>query len=164
MRITTKPSSENKSSLLDLLRDAPARLETLAGGQEKSALIEPLDKGQRSFREIQAHLLNLESRLMEDVYQILLLNESDLPRIHQERDWGKLVRYQKLGLDDLLVYFNLRRLILLVVLEHLSNIEWLRTGREAGKKRQESIYWKIRTLVLHEDEHLRELKERISEC
>ncbi len=162
--ITTEPSAKNRSILLDLLRDAPARLDALAFRQQESPLIAPLDKGQRSFRGILTHLLNSEARLAEAVYQILLLKEPDLQRIHPERDWGKLVRYQKLDFDDLLVYFKLRRLVLLGVLEDLPDQDWLRTGREAGKKRQESVYWKIRTLVLHEGEHLSELEERIGEC
>ncbi|MEJ2549956.1 MAG: DinB family protein [Anaerolineales bacterium] len=164
MKITTQPSTENISTLLDLLRGAPARLDALAFGQGESALIQPPGEGQRSFREILTHLLNSEARLTEAVYQILLLKEPNLPQIHPERDWGKLMSYQKLGLADLLGYFKLRRLLLLSVLEKLSTQEWLRTGREAGKKRQESVYWKTRTLVLHEIQHLSELEERIGEC
>jgi len=162
--ITPEPSSENISTLLNLLPNAPARLEALAQGREESALIEPLGEGQRSFRETLVHLFNSGARLGEAIYQILILKEPDLPRIHPERDWGKLVAYQKLNLDDLLEYFKLRRQMLLGVLESQSNQAWLRTGREAGKKRQESVYWKTRTLILHEDEHLRELEERIGEC
>jgi len=158
MKITTQPSSENISILLDLLRGAPARLDVLAVGQQESALIQPPGEGQRSFREILAHLLNSEARLVKAIYQILLLNESDLPQIHPEKDWGKLVTYQKLSIVDLLEYFKLRRLMLLGVLEHLSNEEWLRNGWEVGKKRQESVYRKIRTQVLHEGEHLSELE------
>jgi hypothetical protein len=64
------------------------------------------------------------------------------------------LRYDLLDYSDLLAYFALRRTVLLRVLNALTEGQWARSVREAGKQRQESVDWRARSLPLHEPEHL----------
>jgi hypothetical protein len=51
--------------------------------------------------------------------------------------------------------------VLLRVLTSLSEADWARSIREVGKQRQESVYWRARSLALHELEHLAELERKL---
>jgi hypothetical protein len=82
--------------------------------------------------------------------------------IHPERQLGKLLRYDLLAFPDLLAYFNLRRTVLLRVLASLTEEQWARSIREAGKKRKESVYWRACSIAMHELEHLSDIESKIS--
>jgi hypothetical protein len=64
--------------------------------------------------------------------------------------------------DDLLVYFKLRRTILLRILESLSEKKWSRVVREERKQRRESVYWQARGQALHELEHVLDLEDKLN--
>ena len=68
----------------------------------------------------------------------------------------------KYDYDDLRMYFNFRRRILLDVLTGLTEKQWSRTVQEAGKQRRESVYWLARGLGLHEDGHVGEIEGLVS--
>ena len=82
--------------------------------------------------------------------------------IHPERQLGKLLRYDLLASSDLLAYFKLRRTVLLRVLGSLTEEQWSRAIREAGKKRKESVYWRARSIAMHELEHVLDLESKVS--
>jgi len=42
----------------------------------------------------------------------------------------------------------------------LKEAEWSRTIREEGKKRKESVYWRARTIVMHELDHVGDLEKK----
>jgi hypothetical protein len=96
------------------------------------------------------------------IYQALLSHEPLFVDIHPDRDWGKLTRFDLLDFSDLLDYFKTRRKVLLRVLSGLKEAEWPRTIREEGKKRKESIYWRARTIVMHELDHVGDLEKKFS--
>ena len=75
---------------------------------------------------------------------------------------GKLLRYDLLAFSDLLGYFKLRRIVLLRVLGSLTEEQWSRSIREAGKKRKESVYWRARSIAIHELEHLSDIESKLS--
>ena len=58
-----------------------------------------------------------------------LADEPLLVDIHPERQWGMLLRYDRLDFGDLLAYFRLRRTVLLRALTALREEQWLRTIR-----------------------------------
>ncbi|HET6823142.1 MAG TPA: DinB family protein, partial [Anaerolineales bacterium] len=135
-------------------------LEGLTPTLSDEQLCQPLGAGERSFTEDLAHLIHSEARTSEAIYLALLLEEPLIPDVHSERQWGKLLRYDLLSCSDLLIYFKLRRLVLLRVLASLTEEQWARPIREEGKKRKESVYWRARSLAMHELDHLNDLQNK----
>jgi hypothetical protein len=133
----------------------------LSKGLSSERLSQPLGSGERSFTEDLAHLIHSEARFSEAIYLALLADEPTFPDIHSERQWGRLLRFDLLPFSDLLAYFKLRRHVLLRVLASLTEEQWARTIREEGKKRQESVYWRARSLAMHELEHLSDLQSKL---
>ena len=136
-------------------------MERLGKGLSDEKLHEPLGKGERSFIETLAHLLNCEARASEAIYMALLAKEPTFPQIHPERDLGKLLRYDLMDFRELLAYFKFRRAALLRVLSSLNESQWSRVIREEGKQRKESVYWQARGQALHELEHLLDLESKL---
>ena len=159
--VSTDLTSVNIVKVKELLADAPIQLENLSRPLSEEQLRQPLGAGERSFTENLAHLIHAEARSSEAIYLALLMNEPLVPDIHPERQWGKLLRYDLLSFHELLAYFKVRRAILLGVLGSLTEEQWARTIHEAGKKRQESVYWRARTVAMHELEHLTVLQSKL---
>jgi hypothetical protein len=160
-KLSTDQTPENVSKILEILAETPKKLEALSKGLSKEQLTQPLGKGERSFIEDLTHLINGEARSSEMIYQALLSHEPLFGDVHPDRDWGKLTRFDLLDFSDLLTYFKIRRKILLRVLSGLKEAEWSRTIREEGKKRKESVYWRARTIVSHELDHVGDLEKKL---
>jgi hypothetical protein len=159
--ISTELTSANIASILDLLADAPKKLEALSRHLSAEQLRGPLGSGERSFTEDLAHMIHVEAQSSEMIYQALLTDEPFFANVHPERDLGKLLRFDLLDFSELLVYYKTRRKVLLRVLSGLTEAQWTRTIREKGKKRKESVYWRARTVVMHELDHLGDLERKI---
>jgi hypothetical protein len=71
------------------------------------------------------------------------------------------LRFDLLSVPELLAYFKLRRVVLLRVLDSLTDEGWARVVREAGKQRKESVYWRARALAMHELNHLTDLQKKL---
>lgn len=162
MKLSTELTSKNITTVMDLLAQAPARLDELGKSVPAEKFHQPLGKGERSPSEVLAHMLNTEARSSEIIYQALLLDEPFFADIHPERDWGKLLQLDQLDFPELLAYFKTRRKILLRVLSNLKEKDWARVVREEGKQRKESVYWRARTIVLHELDHLGDLEKKLA--
>jgi len=121
----------------------------------------PLGKGERTPTEVLAHVINGEARSSEMIYQALLVKEPFFADIHPDRNWGNLVRFDLLEFSELLAYFKIRRKVLLRVLSRLKEKDWVRAVREEGKQRKESVYWRARSLVMHELDHLGDLEKKL---
>ncbi len=159
--ISTEATNVNIAKVRDLLADTLRKLERLSKHFSTERLRQPLGSGQRSFIEDLAHLINCEARSSEAIYLALLADEPLFTDIHPERQLGKLLRYDLLAFSDLLAYFKLRRTILLRVLGSLTEDQWSRSIREAGKKRKESVYWRARSIAMHELEHLSDIESKL---
>ena len=159
--ISTDLTSANIASVLENLAASSGRLEALTKSLPKAKWNQPLGKDERSPTEILAHLLHSEARSAEMIYQALLVDEPYFADIHSERDWGKLLRLDLLDFPELLAYFKTRRKVLLRVLSELTEAQWARSIREEGKKRKESVYWRARTIVMHELDHLGDLESKL---
>lgn len=160
--ISTELTESNIALVLEALAATPGRLERLGRPRPEAQLRQPLGAGQRSFAEDLAHLVNGEARSSEAIYLALLAHEPELVALHPDRQLGKLLRFDRLTVADLLAYFKLRRTVLLRVLTSLRARDWSRAVREAGKQRQESVYWRARALALHEAEHLAGLEHKLA--
>jgi hypothetical protein len=130
-------------------------------GLSRQQLRQPLGEGDRSFVQDLVHLLNSEARSSEAIYLALLADEPLLVNVHPERQWGKLLRFDQFKFLDLLAYFKLRRRLLLGILESQTESQWGRVVREEGKLRNGSVYWKARSLALHEGELLAYLEGKL---
>lgn len=160
-QISTAQTEANIKEILRLLMETPVRLAVLSKGLSELKLQEPLGKGERSFTEMVAHMINTESISSDAIYLALMLNEPMLPDIHAERDLGKLLRFDLLPFSELMTYFATRRTVLLRILASLTDEQWSRSIRENGKQRKESVFWRARGLALHELEHLQDLETKL---
>jgi hypothetical protein len=159
--LSTDLTKSNIAHVTELLADTPVQLERLHKSLTGEQFGQPLGPGERSFTGDLAHLIHSEARTSEAIYLALLLDEPLLPDIHSERQWGKLLRFDLLPVPELLPYFKLRRAVLLRVLASLTEEQWGRVIREAGKKRKESVYWRARALAMHELDHLTDLQNKL---
>ncbi len=161
--ISTDQTSANIAKVMETLAESPIRLEALSKSVSAPSrkLRQPLGKGERTATEVLAHLINGEARSSEIIYQALLVNEPFFADIHPERDWGKLLRFDLLEFSELLAYFTIRRKVLLRVLSGLKEKDWARAVREEGKQRKESVYWRARTIAMHELDHVGDLERKV---
>ncbi len=159
--IPTELTSANIEKVMEVLRTTPAQLESFSKLLLEKGLRQPLGTGERSMTEDLAHLIHTEARSSEAIYLALLLDEPLMADVHAERQWGKLLRYDLLPFSDLLSYFKVRRAVLLRVLDSLTEEQWGRAIREEGKKRKESLYWRARTIAMHELDHLTDLRNKL---
>jgi hypothetical protein len=159
--ISTDQTSENIVKVMEVLTESPVRLEALSKSVLMERMSQPLGKGERTPTEVLAHVLNGEAISSEMIYQALLANEPLFADIHPERDWGKLVRFDLLDFSELLAYFIIRRKVLLRVLAGLKEKGWSRAVREEGKQRKESVYWRARTIAMHELDHVGDLEKKL---
>ena len=158
--IPTEQTPATVARVLALLAETPDRLADLSRGLNDEVLRRPIGPGRRSFAEVMAHLINTESRTNESIVLALALHEPLLANLHAEREYGRLLRHDRMPFVDCLAYFRFRRAVLLRLLEGLSDKQWARVVREEGKQRRESVYWRARGLALHELEHLVELDSK----
>jgi hypothetical protein len=161
-QIPTELTSGNSAAVLSLLADTPRGLERLSRRLSEEQRHEPLGRGERSFVQLLAHLVNCEATSSEAIYLALLLREPLLVDIHPERQLGKLLRFDQLASADLLHYFQLRRVVLMRVLRALKDTDWSKVVRQPGKQRKETVYRRARGLALHEHEHLHDLEQKVS--
>ena len=160
--ISTDLTLTNIAKVMELLTETPEQMEHLSKTLSEEQIRQPLGAGERSFAEDLAHLIHSEARTSEAIYLALLREEPLIPDIHSERQWGKLLRYDLFACSELLAYFKLRRAVLLRVLESLTEEQWARSIREEGKKRKESVYWRARSLAIHELDHLMDIQIKIT--
>lgn len=160
-RLTTQPSDERIALILNVLEAAPARLQSLSAGLSEAELTTPLGAGERSFKRDLTHLIYCAERGTEPLFHALLLEEPFVPRIHAERDWGALMRYEAFEINELMAYFNFRRAALLRILRGLKRAQWDRSVRREGVKRSESVYHWARGLSVHELGHLEDLAAKL---
>lgn len=161
-RLATSPSAERIALMLRVLQATPARLKELGEGLSDARLNLPLGEGERSFKRDLTHLLYCAERGTIPIYYALTTNEPIMPRVHAERQWGKLLRYEAFDLPDLFACFSFNRRALLRVLRRLSPRQWQRAVQPEGKKRTESVYYLARGLCLHEYGHLEDLSAKMN--
>jgi len=159
--ISTEQTNENIARVLEILADSPNRLDMLYTSTPAADLQKPLGKGERTPTELLTHLINGEARSSEMIYQALLVKEPSFAAFHPDRNWGKLVRFDLLEFSELLAYYKTRRKILLGVLSKINEKAWSRSVREEGKQRKESVYWRARTICMHELDHLGDLEKKL---
>lgn len=159
--IPTEQTAENIAAVLDLLAETPKKLAAMAASIPPDVLTQPLAPGERTPTEVLAHLVNTEALTAESITLALLQKTPLLPKLHAERDLGKLLRHDQDTFNELLAYFTYRRKVLLRVLDGLSEKQWSRQVREEGKQRQESVYWRARGQALHELDHLDDLESKL---
>ena len=160
-RLTTQSSPERIALTLEHLEVGPQRLENLRAGLSDAEMTRPLGAGERSFKRDVTHLIYCAERGAAPIHHALLLQEPCMPRIHAERDWGKLMAYEAFEIDELLTYYRFRRRALMRILRALGAKRWERAVRREGVKRRESVYFAARGLCLHELAHLEDLAGKL---
>lgn len=161
-KIPTELTRVNINLVLEHLSGVPKKLNSLCKPYSDEQARTVVSQGKRSLIGEVRHLLNCEARASEAICLALVLKEPSITSIHPERQWGELISYEELSFATLLTYFEVRRAILVSVLQSLPETSWQRVVQESGKKRKESVYWKARALVLHECHHLELIDTRFS--
>lgn len=159
--LTTKPSDARIALILHVLTATPERLRNLSSGLSDEELTTPLGEGERSFKRDLTHLIYCAERGADPIHHALLLEDAFMPRIHAERDWGALMRYEAFEIAELMAYFSFRRRALLRILQGLNRQQWERAARREGVKRAESVYYSARGLCIHELGHLEDLAGKL---
>ncbi len=157
----TQSSDQGIAILLELLAATPYRLRSLSANLTPAQLTTPLGAGERSFKRDLTHLIYCAERATIPIYYALLCDEPLMPRIHAERQWGKLLGYERFDLPELMAYFDFGRRALLSVLRGSKREQWERAVQPEGKRRTESVYFAARGLCLHEVEHLEDLARKL---
>jgi len=160
--ISPDQTPKNIAKVMEVLNESPLRLEALSKSVSANIMSQPLGKGERTPIEVLAHIINGEAKSSEMIYQALLVHEPFFADFHPDRNWGKLTRFDLLGFSELLAYFKIRRKVLLRVLSGLKKKDWSRAVREEGKQRKESVYWRARTIAMHELDHVGDLEKKLS--
>lgn len=161
-KIATQLTSNNIADVINILTQTPAQLDQLSAALSAEQLRQPLGEGERTFTETIVHLINGEARTSQSIYMALLAEEPLFPAVHPDRDLGKLLGYERFEFPELLVYFKMRRVVLLSVLNALTESQWSRLIREDGKQRKESVYLLARITALHELDHVTDLQRKLS--
>jgi hypothetical protein len=159
--ISTEITEANIAQAIGLLSDTPRKLEALYARFSDEKFTKPLGKGERSATETVAHLLHCEAIASEFICLALLKNNVTVIDVHPEREFGKLARYDMFSFKALLEYFNFRRTAMLRMLTPLTLTQWARALSAKGKTRSESVYWRARSMSLHEMEHLVEIENKL---
>ncbi|MBL7998040.1 MAG: DinB family protein [Candidatus Kapabacteria bacterium] len=141
-------------SIMATLQETPRYLRSVAPRFPEERSRVPIMEGKRSFRQTVEHLLNIEALHYTTIYPAFLLPTPDVYPLHAERHIARLQLFDSFTMEELLTVFEFERRKSLSFLESLTAGDWLRTIREQGKKRQESIYWRARTLALHDVTHV----------
>ena len=160
-RPSTKLTPANISVVRETLRGIPDELEQWQNVLTREQLNEPMAEGERSPRRVLAHILNCESYSFRAIHFALLLDTPFMPRIHAERDWAKLTRYEQFSYADMLSYFRFRRRALMSVLDGLDEKGWGRAFQPEGRKKPDSVWLQARGMAIHEREHLVDLREKL---
>lgn len=160
--VSTAITESNIARIMDFLSDTPRKLHDLCSRFSDEQLVKPLGAGERSLTENLAHILHCEAISSEFIYLALLKDEAIFYDIHPEREYGKLLQYDLFPFKSLLDYFIFRRTVLLRVLASLKIEQWSRSISEKGKKRKESVYWRARSIALHELEHMNDIENRLA--
>ena len=158
LKIDTEFSMANAMVIQQILSESPAKMADLSRQLSRDQLSQPLGEGERSYLQTVVHIINCEARVTENIYAALLLKEPHVLKIHPERQYGQLLRFEQFPLADLIAYFKLRRAALSRVLTELTERRWKHVIVEASKQRRESVYLLCRGMALHEYQHILDLE------
>ena len=159
-KISTKNTLANRTTILKLLKEVPAKVDMLSHGFSEEDIKRPFSPNEWSFAEQLSHMLHCEATTANAIYQALIVNESAVVDIHPERQLGKLIRYNLLSFEEMKQLFVIRRKVLLRVLTNLRSEQW-GNKIDKGGKRMQSVYLLVRMMVLHEVDHLINIEQNI---
>ena len=145
------------ANIFTILEHTPNYLTSIAKHFDDKTSLEPIIKGKRSFRETLIHLLNIEGLNYTTIYPAFLLNKPKIYPIHAERDFNRLGLFFDFRLNELLEVFCFERRKSLSFLKSLKKSDWSRQLTE-DKAREETIYWRVRALAIHDFTHVQIFK------
>src|SRR5262245_55300210 len=160
--IPTSFSEVALTNIFAMLEYTPSYLISIAKHFDDKSSLEPIIKGKRSFRETLVHLLNIEGLNYTTIYPAFLLHKPKVYPIHAERDFDRLNLFLDFRLDELLKVFCFERSKSLSFLRSLKQSDWAKQLSEENKARQETIYWRVRGLAIHDFTHVQILKFQTS--
>ena len=141
-------------NIIEILRETPQIISILSKKFDNKTSLTPIIKGKWSFRETLIHILNIEVLNYTTIYPAYLLDKPFVYPLHAERDIKKLNLFKDFSLSELVNEFKSERRKLLNFLEGLDYKDLKRNIIEKNKAREETIYWRLRGLALHDFTHI----------
>lgn len=141
-------------NIIETLRETPQKISLLSKKFDNKTSLTPVIKGKWSFRETLIHILNIEILNYTTIYPAYLLDKPVVYPLHAERDIKKLNLFKDFSLSELVNEFKSERRKLLNFLEGLDYKDLVRKIIEKNKAREETIYWRLRGLALHDFTHI----------
>jgi uncharacterized damage-inducible protein DinB len=155
-----KPASEDISHILELLTQAPFRLETATRGLSALRLDLRSDEEPWSISDILAHL-----RACSDIWgnSIISMITRDNPTLRyiSPRSWMNKPKYREQAFDAALLAFAQERQKLVKMLAELDETSWLRRGTFTGtsaRQRDQTVLSYSKRIVNHEQPHLDQIE------
>ncbi len=155
-----KPVSEDISRILELLTQAPLRLEKATRGLQTTQLYLRSDAEPWSVSDILAHL-----RACSDVWgnSIIAMITRDNPTLRyvSPRSWMNKPKYLEQAFDVALVSFTQERQKLVKALADLDEAGWLRHATFTGvsdRQRDQTVVSYSDRIVSHEQPHLDQIE------
>lgn len=142
------------NNIIETLRDTPQIITKLSKKFNNKTSQTPIIKDKWSFRETIIHFLNIEILNYITIYPAYLLDNPVVYPLHAERDIKKLNLFKDFSLTELVNEFKSERRKLLNFLEGLDYKDLHRKIIEKNKTREETIYWRLRGLALHDFTHI----------
>lgn len=152
--IPTVFSETAYNNIIDTLRETPKVIHDLSKFFDNKSSTKPIIEGKWSFKETLIHILNIEILNYTTIYPAYLLDKPIVYPLHAERDIKKLNLFKDFSLSELVNEFKSERRKLLNFLEGLDYKDLHRKIIEKNKTREETIYWRLRGLALHDFTHI----------
>jgi hypothetical protein len=161
--ISTKINIENISRLIETLNQTPELLQQFSIKLSIDNYQQALAVDKRSFHQDIIHLIHCDHSSTWKIYQAMLVKNPLLINIHPEKDWSKVLFLNKLSVEELIALFLLKRKLLMELLNSIDEKSWSNQFTIKGNSTPNTVYKEVRSLAIHEDNHLKILNSRIVE-
>jgi hypothetical protein len=152
--------SEDNNRILELLIQAPPRLEKATRGVETTRLTLRSDGEPWSVSDILAHLRACADVWGNSIIAMITLDNPTL-RYVSPRSWMKKPKYQEQAFDAALASFTQERQTLVETLAELDEAAWQRRGTFTGvspRQRDQTVLSYCERIVSHEQTHLDQIE------
>lgn len=158
--VNMKPISEDISRVLELLTEAPLRLEKVTSGVQTTRLNLRTDVEPWSVSDILAHL-----RACSDCWgssiNAMISQDNPTLRYVSPRSWMKKPKYAEQAFYAALKSFTQERQKLIKVLTDLDKASWMRHGTFTGtspRQRDQTVLSYSERIINHEQPHLEQIE------
>ena len=155
-----KPESEDISRILELLTQAPLRLENAIRDIQPARLTLRSEEEPWSVSDLLAHLRTCSDIWGSRINDMITQDNPSMPYI-SPRSWMKKPKYTNQEFDAALEAFTQERQKLVKTLTDLDQAAWARRGTFTGtspRQRDQTVFSYSERIVNHEQPHLEQIE------